>query len=334
MGSNGQDITGTEGAKVRSIAIATITSIAQARGRNVDWAVSAVSSAVSASATEAASLNVVNGMADTLDAVLADAQGREVTTPGGTITLDVVGKPVVDAPMNPVLAALQLLSDPNIAFLLFVVGVAGLLIELVHPTIVGGVVGALCLILAFIGFGSLPLNVAGLILLAFGMLLFALESQITSHGVLGLGGLVAFVIGASILYSRPVGAPVEPSVAVATPVILGAAATFAVFVGAVAYAAVRIRRMPAQAEGVGTRPSPGAVGTVQAPLAPVGTIHLAGETWTARAADGGTLDRNTAVRLIGFEGLTAIVAADSSAQSSDRRPSAVQPTAAPPGAHP
>ncbi len=334
VGSNGQDITGTEGAKVRSISIATITSIPEARGRNVTWAVSAVSNAVSATATEAASSGVVNGVAATLDAVLAAAQGQQVTTPGGTVTLDVVGKPVVDAPMNPVLATLQLLSDPNIAFLLFVVGIAGLLIELVHPTIVGGIVGALCLILAFIGFGSLPLNVAGLILLAFGMLLFALESQITSHGILGLGGLIAFVLGASILYSQPVGAPVEPSVAVATPVIFAAAATFAVFMGAIVLAAIRLRRMPAQAEGVGTRPSPGTTGTVQAPLDPMGTVHLGGETWTARTADGDELDRDTPVRLVGFEGLTAIVAADSSAPAGDQGQSAAQPTASPPAAHP
>jgi membrane-bound serine protease (ClpP class) len=334
VGSNGQDITGTEGAKVLSISVATITSIAEARGRNVDWAVSAVRSAVSATATEAADKGVVNGVADTLDAVLAAAQGQQVTTPAGQVTVDVAGKPVVDAPMNPVEGFLHLVSDPNIAFILFVVGLAGLLLELVHPTIVGGIVGGLCLILAFIGFGSLPLNVAGLVLLAFGMLLFALETQIVSHGLLALGGLIAFVLGASILYSPPAGAPIEPDVAVATPVIVSAAAVFAVFMGAIAYAAMRLRRLPAQREGVGTTPRPGAVGTVQAPLAPMGTVRLAGETWTARTADGRPLDRDTPVRLVAFDGLTAVVAPEAAAPGAGARPPAGPTTATPPTANP
>jgi membrane-bound serine protease (ClpP class) len=217
---------------------------------------------------------------------------------------------------------MTLLSDPNVAFLLFVVGLAGILVELVHPTILGGVVGALCLVLAFIGFGGLPLNVAGLILLAFGMVLFALESQISTHGILAIGGLAAFVIGASILYVPP--ASTVPAPAVATPVILVTAAGFALLMGAIIYAALRIRRLPAQREGVGTTPKPGSTGTVQAPLVPLGTVFLAGETWSARTADGRELDRDVPVRLVSFDGLVAVVAPDSAAP---RPPAAPSPTA-------
>jgi membrane-bound serine protease (ClpP class) len=310
VGSSGQDLTGTEGQKVRNIAVSTITSIAQARGRNVEWASSAVTDAKSASATEAAAAGVVDGVAATLDQVLADADGKTVKTPAGEVTVDVAGKPVVEQPMDPANTFLQVLSDPNIAFLLFVVGLGLLLLELVNPTILGGVVGGLCLLLSFIGFGSLPLNVVGLLLVAFGMLLFALETQITSHGVLAIGGLIAFVIGASILYTQPTGAPIEPSVAVATPVIVVAACAFALLMAGITFAAIRVRRMAAPTGFVGNAVPIGTSGVVQAPLDPLGTVYLGGETWSARTADGAELDRDTPVHLVAFDGITAVVAAD------------------------
>ena len=220
---------------------------------------------------------------------------------------------------------MTLLSDPNIAFLLFVVGLAGILVELVHPTVLGGILGAVCLILAFIGFGSLPLNVVGLVLLAFGMVLFALEAQITTNGILALAGLIAFVVGASILYAAPAGTTI-PAPAVATPVIVAAAAVFALFMGAVAYAAIRVRRMAAPNGTVGTAVPVGTVGVVQAPLAPQGTVYLGGETWSARAADGQVLDRDAPVRLVSFDGLIAVVVPDTSPPAGQRPPAA--PTAA------
>jgi membrane-bound serine protease (ClpP class) len=227
---------------------------------------------------------------------------------------------------------MTLLSDPNIAFLLFVGGLAGILIELVHPTVLGGVVGAVCLVLAFIGFGSLPLNVVGLVLLAFGMVLFALESQITTNGILAIAGLIAFVLGASILYSAPAGTANEEHVA--TPVIVSAAAVFALFMGAVAYAAIRVRRMVAPRGTVGTAVPVGTTGIVQAPLAPQGTVHLGGETWSARTADGGELDRDAPVRLVSFDGLIAVVVPEPAPPSEGQRPPAasaatVEPTIRP-----
>ena len=183
--------------------------------------------------------------------------------------------------------------------------------------------GVLCLILAFIGFGSLPINVAGLLLIAFGMLLLALETQITSHGLLALGGLVSFVLGASILYSPPGGDPVQPVVAVATPVIVVAAVAMGALMGAIAWAAMRVRRMRAPKGTVGTGVESGTEGVVQAPLAPLGTVHLGGETWSARTADGSELGRGAPVRLVEMDGLVAVVAHDATAS---RAPSVQQPT--------
>ena len=306
--ASGGDITGTEGDKVRSIAIATITSIAETRGRNIDWAVSTVRDATSASAEQAVAAKAVDGIAPSLDAVLAAAQGRQVTTKAGTVTLDLAGATVTEAPMNPVMAFLHLLTDPNIAFVLFVIGLAGLVLELVHPTIVAGIAGGLSLILAFIGFGSLPLNIAGLLLVAFGMFLFAIETQIVSHGLLTIGGLVAFVMGASVLYAPPHGDPARPLVTVALPVIITAAVAMAGFAVGIAWAALRVRRMASPSGTVGTPVPLGSPGVVQAPLAPLGTVHLAGETWSARTADGTELGRDARVQLVRFDRLVAIVA--------------------------
>ena len=105
--------------------------------------------------------------------------------------------------MNPLQAFLHLLSDPNIAFILFTLGFYGLLFELQNPNFVTGILGAIAIILAFIGFGSLPLNVGGLLLIGLAILLFVLELTVTSHGLLAVGGLVCFVLGASALYTEP-----------------------------------------------------------------------------------------------------------------------------------
>jgi membrane-bound serine protease (ClpP class) len=307
VSSTGEDIGGTLGVKVREDAIASIASLAQARGRPVDWAISTVADARSYTASEALDAGAIDGIAATIEAVLADADGRVVDVAGaGPVTLQVADAAVEDAPMNPVLAFLHLLSDPNIAFLLFVLGALGLAVELINPNLVTGILGGLALILAFVGFGSLPLNVAGLILIAFGFVLFVLETQIVSHGLLTLGGLVCFVLGASALYTAPA-APTEPVVAVAPSVIVVTTVTLGSLMILITVAAIRTRRMRGPAGQLGGPIPMGTEGTVQAPLAPTGTVHLAGEVWSARTPDERELARDTLVRLVGFDGLMALV---------------------------
>ena len=261
--SSGQDITGTMGEKVRNDAIAAISATAEARGRPVDWAVSTVADARSYTATEAVAAGAVDGIAETLDQVLAAADGQEVTVGGGaTVTLDLAGATVVDAPMGPLLGFLHLLSDPNIAFLLFVVGALGLATELISPNLVTGLLGAFALLLAFIGFGSLPLNVAGLLLLVFGFVLFALETQIVSHGLLTLGGIACLALGAAALYTAPL-TPTAPLVAVAPPVIAAVTVTIGALMAVIAVAAVRTRRMQPTTGTVGLAVPAGSQGVVQ-----------------------------------------------------------------------
>ena len=143
-------------------------------------------------------------------------------------------------------------------------------------------------------------------LLVLGVVLFALETQVVSHGLLAAGGIVCFLLGASALYTVP-GDPLAPVIGVAPPVIGVATITTAVIMGVIAIGAARSRRMKGSVGTVGVPVPTGTTGVVQAPLGPVGTVHLGGETWTARTPDETPLERNTPVRLIGFEGLVALV---------------------------
>src|SRR5207244_8809241 len=204
VGPQGEDIPGTLGEKVKNDAIAKMTSIAEARGRNIAWAVSTVAQAKSYSASEAVAAGAVDGIAANLDQLRSAVTGRTVTLPGGrTVKLDLTGVAFSELRMNPFQAFIRLLQDPNIAFLLFSVGSLGLLYELMNPNFVTGILGGLSIILAFIGFGSLPLNVGGLILIILALVLFGLEATVTSHGLLAVGGIVCFVLGASALYTTP-----------------------------------------------------------------------------------------------------------------------------------
>jgi membrane-bound serine protease (ClpP class) len=306
VGGQGEDIGGTLGEKVKNDAIALITSIADARGRDVDAAVETVKSAASYTAQQAIDKGLVDGFAADLPGLLAVIDGRTVKVHGGDVTLDTTGASVSEAGMSPFEGFLHLLADPNIAFILFTVGFYGLLFELQNPNFVTGILGALAIILAFIGFGSLPLNVGGLLLLGLAGILFILELTVTSHGLLAIGGLVTFALGAAALYTD-VGSPTAPDVAVATPIIVAMVATTGGFMLVIVTVALRSRRMRPSPGTVGASFAAGALGEVRNPLLPVGTVYVAGEEWSARAADERPLQRGTPVRVIRQEGLTVIV---------------------------
>ena len=313
VSGEGTDITGTEGDKVRNDAIAKITAIAEARHRNVDWAVSAVRDAKSSPVSEAVKVGAVDGEAATLDDVLAFANGRQVEVAGQTITLDLTGASPIELGMNPFQSFIRLLSDPTIAFLLFSAGSAGLIAELWSPNFVTGILGGLAIILAFIGLGTLPLNVGGLLLIVLAMVLFGLEVTVTSHGLLGVGGLVCFALGASALFTEP-GDPFEPVARVAPAVIATSTTTAAIFLALVVWAALRSRGMasPSGIVGSAAHLPAGSVGVVRRPLEPLGSIHAAGEEWSARSADGVPLERGAHVRVVSTEGLTLLVELDPS----------------------
>lgn len=316
ISGSGEDIEGTLGRKVLNDAIANIRSIAEARGRNVEWAESTVRDARSSPASEAVALGAVDGIADSLPAVIAFADGRTVTVAGQSQTLALAGASATELPMNPFQEFLHLLSDPNIAFILFTIGFYGLLFELQNPNFVTGILGALAIVLAFIGFGSLPLSVAGLLLILLAMVLLGLELTVPSHGLLGIGGLVCLALGASALFTQP-GDPFEPLASVAAPVIVTTTATAGVLLALVIWAAVGSRGMASPAGVVGSAHAlrPGTAAVVRRAIEPVGSVHVGGEEWSARTADGRSLPRGVAVRVVSTDGLTVIVEPDPSLSS-------------------
>jgi membrane-bound serine protease (ClpP class) len=308
VGSGGEDIAGDLGQKVLNDAIASIRSIAETRGRNVEWAEEAVRDARSSSATEAIELGAVDGVAGSMDEVLAFADGRTVTVLGTpTVIATAAAAPVVLA-MNPAQELLHLLSDPNIAFILFTLGFYGLLFELQSPNFVTGILGALALVLAFIGFGSLPLNIAGLVLIALAVILFLLEFTVTSHGLLTVGGIVCFALGASALYTAP-GAPTAPTIAVDPLVIVALTSATAAYMAFILFVVVRWRRRAGSGLGMSTGPVlvPGSLGIVRASLLPLGVVYAGGEDWTARTEDGTAIPEGVPIRIKRQDGLTLIV---------------------------
>jgi membrane-bound serine protease (ClpP class) len=308
VGGQGEDIGGTLGEKVRNDAIANIRSIAETRGRNVDWAEQTVSEARSSPASEAVSVGAVDGIADSLQAVLDFANGRTVKIGGQPVVISTTGADTTELAMNPAQALLHLLSDPNVAFILFTLGFYGLLFELQSPNFVTGILGALALILAFIGFGSLPLNVAGLLLIGLAVALFLLEFTVTSHGLLTVGGIICFALGASALYTEP-GSPTAPSIAVDPRIIVVLTGLTAAYMAFVLWVVIRWRlRMSGLLIGsTGPVIGAGALGQVRAALLPHGVVYAAGEEWTARTEAGSTLPTGTPVRVVRRDGLTLIV---------------------------
>jgi len=304
--SSGGDIGEDLKAKVLEDTQALLRSISTKRQRNLETALTTVTEARSFTGDEAVAAGLIDGTANSVSDAIAFAHGRTVNVDGQPVTLDLAGATTSDLPMNPLQTLLHLLADPNIAFILFTLGFYGLLFELQSPNWVTGIMGGIAIILAFIGFGSLPLNVGGLLLIGLAVLLFILEFTVTSHGLLTVGGIVCFVLGAAALYTEP-GTPTAPDVSVAWPVIATMTAMTAAFMFLIAAVAVRTRRMTTADGLIGAGLPTNSLGQVRRPLTPIGSVYAGGEEWTARSADERPLERGTPVRVVRQEGLTLVV---------------------------
>ncbi|RMG72417.1 MAG: nodulation protein NfeD, partial [Nitrospirae bacterium] len=190
--------------KATNDAVAYIKSIAERRGRNKNWAEKAVRKSISATAKEALKLGVIDLIAKDLDELLNKIDGKTVETAAGKVKLKTRGAPVKRVPMGLRLRILSIIGNPNVAYILMLLGFYGLFFELTNPgTIFPGVFGAICLILAFYSFQTLPVNYAGLLLIILSIILFVLEIKITSHGVLTIGGIISMIIGSLMLFKSP-----------------------------------------------------------------------------------------------------------------------------------
>ncbi|WP_205964880.1 NfeD family protein [Pseudooceanicola lipolyticus] len=187
-------------AKATNDAVALIRSLAELHGRNADWAETAVREAASLSAAAALERNVIDFMASDTDALLNAVHGRTVTVAGSEHRIEVKGLPVETIEMDAVTRILSVLSNPNVALILMMVGVYGLIFEFWNPgALVPGVVGAISLTLGLYALNQLPLDYAGLALIGLGIAFMVVEALTPTFGVLGIGGLVAFVFGSSML---------------------------------------------------------------------------------------------------------------------------------------
>ena len=312
VASNGADIASvygnTEADKAMKDAVSTITAIAQKQHPDaVAWAATTVQNADSYSADQALAANAINGEAETLGDVLNAASTHSFKTPAGEVAINARGATIVTINEDIVQSFLHTLDDPNIAFILLVLGVLLIGIEFFHPTLLMGLVGALCLALSFYGSGSLPLNVLGVVLVVLGLAMIVLEPNLPSHGVLTVGGIVVFVVGAVAFYGSP--GPYLPGVSVAWPIIGVMSAAAAAYGLLLVGFLLRMRRqpIPVGAGLVGVDGVVGSFGLVQADLSPVGTVYVGRDSWSARTKDGSSLSRDMKVRIVGQDGLTLIV---------------------------
>ncbi len=266
--------------KATNDAVAYIKSIAIERKRNADWAESAVRESVSANEKEALNLNVIDLVASDLPSLLAQLDGKEVNLLSGPTTLQLKEATVIRTEMNLIESFLFTISDPNIAYILLSLDMTGIFLELSHPgAILPGVVGGVCLLLGLYSLGTLPVNWAGVLMIAFAFVLFVAEIFITSHGLLALGGVASLALGSLVLTA---GNP--PFLAVDPRLIGGIVAIIAVLFAVVIRAVVRTqRRRPV----TGREALMGNVAVVRTPLRPTGTVFLQGEIWRARSEEGG-----------------------------------------------
>jgi membrane-bound serine protease (ClpP class) len=282
--------------KMENDAAAFARTIATERGRNAEWAEKAVRASVSITEREAVKLKVVDLVAESVSDLLEKVDGRVVKTRRGPVTLATKGAPVKVIEVRFRDQFLALITDPNVAYILMMVGMLGIFFELSNPgVILPGVIGGIALILAFFAFQSLPINWAGLLLILFGLALLIAEIKITSHGVLSIGGVVAMVLGSFMLYDAP-----EAGFRVSWAVILPTVGAMAGLVGWAVSAGVRaMRRRPM----TGPESMIGQRGVVRAPLEPEGQVQLDGEIWHAVAEDG-PVPAGETVRVTGVDGLT------------------------------
>jgi len=274
VGAGGKDIDKDMSEKVVNDMASYGRGIAQDKGKNADWVEKAIRESVSITAEEALEKKVIDLVAGDVDELLKVLDGREVELKQGKVTLKT--KDLVKTTYEPGFrdAVLRIISDPNIAYILMMIGLAGLYFELSHPgAIFPGVIGAISLILAFYSFQTLPVNYAGLLLILLAVIFFIAEIKVASYGILSLGGIVSLTLG-SIMLFEDVG--VSLRLMAPTIVLIGG---FFVIVSTLAFRAYRSKPKSGM-EGL-----IGEVGVVQKPIDPEGLVFVHGEYWRAMSGE-------------------------------------------------
>jgi membrane-bound serine protease (ClpP class) len=281
-------------------AVAMMRSLAQLRGRNADWAEKAVREAATLTAAEAQKEGVVDLVADNLDDLLAQADGRKVMVAGVETTLRTKNAEIVAVAPDWRTKALSAIADPNIAFLLVLIGFYGLILEFWNPgSFAPGVIGAISLIVGLTALTALPVNYGALGLLVLGILLMIGEAFTPGIGALGIGGLAAFIVGGLFLFE---GGDTDIEFAVSRWLIFGSAIATAgmiLGIGGAAWSARKRAPVTGSEQLIGTRAEVVSWSDLG------GSVRVVGEIWSARSNS--PLQVNDIVRVVGREGLTLIV---------------------------
>ena len=280
--------------KVTNDAAAFARTIAAQRGRNAEWAERAVREAVAVDETEAVQLHIVDFIAGSLEDLLAKADGRTWSRNGQSHVLRVRGLPMdrIEAGFRQRLLAL--IADPNVAYILMMLGFYGMLFELQNPgSILPGVVGGICLILAFLSFSVLPVNYAGLALILLAIVFFLAEIKVASHGILTAGGVLSLVLGSIVLFDTR-GTGIHVSWGVIAAAVLATTSFFLVVVAA----GLRAQR---RRVATGRAGMIGAHAVTVEPLRPEGRVRLGDEIWNAVANQ--DVETGVEVEIAGVDGL-------------------------------
>lgn len=287
--------------KLVNDARAYIRSLAQLRDRNAEWAERAVTEAASLTADEALEIGVIDVVAESTADLLAKVDGSEVETASGAVVLATADAGIEMVKPDWRNRILALITNPQIAYVLMLLGVYGLFFELSNPgAIVPGVLGGICLLLALFAFQVLPVNYAGLALVALGLAFMIGEVFVPSFGALGIGGVVAFVVGSLMLW-RETG----PGYEVPMALIVGFALASAFGIIVIGRLLMRQRRRPVVS---GSEELAGATGIAIEDIVDQGWVRVHGESWRARTES--PVSKDTKVRVIGRQGLTLKVERD------------------------
>jgi membrane-bound serine protease (ClpP class) len=296
-----QTMSDTMQEKVVNDSAAYIRSIAEAHGRNMDWAEKAVRESVSATEKEALELNVIDIIAPDINSLVAQLDGRQVTLINNQqITLQTSGVPIVYVPMKAIEKFLYTIADPNIAYLLLSIATLGIMAEIFNPGLIfPGIIGGISLLLAFYSLGVLPVNYAGILLIILAIGLFIGEILTTSFGIFTAGGIVALVAGSLILFkgSSPL-FRVSPWLIATVTIVLAGAFSFII------QRAVAIHRKQAR---TGREELIGKTATVKVALKPEGMVFYKGERWDA-VSESGEVKEGEEVIIKKMDGLKLYVA--------------------------
>ena len=324
VGVGGEDLSETLKSKATQDAAAFMRDIARERGRNVEALEQAVLEAKSYSASEALEINVIDLIARDLEDLLAQLDGRTVQLKEGSTVLKTANLGIRRIEQTPLERFLGLVADPNIAFLLLSLGTLGIFIEFMHPgLLMPGIAGVIALALAFVAMGNLPVNWVGVGLLVLSLVLLVFEMHAPGIGVFGISGVISFVLGAFLLFGGISPPPIPtPSFRVNLWLISGVAVTM--FGGLMFLLRDIMAARAGGTSGPTTVPSlVGLGGVATSDLAPSGSVHVAGEQWSAVSDSGEPIYEGESVMVLEAEGLKlkvfkSPIANESTEESIDR----------------